>query len=77
VTADRGFLRVALAAVREPPPLAPLDELLDHPFDGALGGQREALCRRLGKQVRRLLLASSSSPNRLEASGSDSLDPLQ
>jgi hypothetical protein len=54
-----------------------LDELLDHPFDGALGGQREALCRRLGKQVRRLLLASSSSPNRLEASGSDSLDPLQ
>jgi hypothetical protein len=60
VAADRGLLRVALAPVGQPPPLAALDDLFDHPIDNAfnesLGDQRGAPRRRLREQLGRPLL---------------------
>ena len=48
-------MRVALAAVGQPPPLAALHDLFDDPlddaFDDPLGDERSALRRRLREQL--------------------------
>ena len=56
VAADDRFLRVALAAVGQPPALAALDHLFDHTLDDPLGDERGALRRRLGEQFGHPLL---------------------